>query len=162
MAFNLAITSFGQLGRTTNFHILIHMAIGSYHINRTFWLSLALSLILLSKMTKYSPKNRTFLLIKVDRLVTDTFHWYHTDPQASAVPASCLTQKFWISFPRGSQQLWNVGIGLWCDPVKLVPKFMDILPNINKAMEVIIICIGTYFIVYSLYFSYSWSLQFFG
>ena len=105
MAFDLTITSLGELGRTTNFHILIHMAIGSYHINKKFRLSPALSLILLSKMTKFSPKNRTFLLIKPDMMVTDTFHWYHTDPQASAVPASCLTQKFWISFPRGSQQL---------------------------------------------------------
>ena len=47
--FKMAITSLGELGRTTNFLILIYMAIGSYHINKNFRLSPALCPILLSK-----------------------------------------------------------------------------------------------------------------
>ena len=122
MFFKMPITFFSKLEGSTNFHILIYMPIGSYHINKKFRLSPALSLILLSKMTKFSPKNRTFLLIKPDMMVTDTFHWYHTDPQASAVPASCLTQKFWISFLSRSQQLCSLRIlGAWdCYNPKLV------------------------------------------
>ena len=40
------------------------MAIGSYHININFRLSRALSAILLSKMTNFSPKNLRFFAVK--------------------------------------------------------------------------------------------------
>ena len=57
-------------------------------------LSRALSPNLLSKMTEFSPKNLTFLLIKPFWVVPATFQWYHTDPRVSAVAGSYLTQNF--------------------------------------------------------------------
>ena len=71
--FKLAITSSGELGGTPNFYIVIYMPIGSCHINEKFGLSRALFPILLSKITKISPKNLTFLPIKFDRVITDNF-----------------------------------------------------------------------------------------
>ena len=85
------------------------MPIRSYHINEKFGLSRALFPILLSKITKISPKNLSFLPIKFDRVVTDNFWYYHSDPQASAVPGGYLTQKIWIDFWTASQPLCSGG-----------------------------------------------------
>ena len=70
----MAVTFFRENEGSTNFHILMYMPIGSYHINKKFRLSPALSVILLSKMTKFSPKNGSFLPIKLDRVVPVTWH----------------------------------------------------------------------------------------
>ncbi len=48
---NDAVTFFRENEGSTNFHILMYMPIGSYHINKKFRLSPALSFILFSKMT---------------------------------------------------------------------------------------------------------------
>ena len=60
--------------------------------------SRALFPILLSKMTRFSPKNFTFPPIKLDRMVPATCQLYQIDPWASADVGVCLTQKFGIDF----------------------------------------------------------------
>ena len=61
-----------------------------------FRLSRALSPILLSKMTDFSPKNITFFAVKNFWAVPDTFKCYQLDPRTSADPGGCLTQKFGV------------------------------------------------------------------
>ena len=95
----------GGNGGSTNFHILIYMPIGSSHINMNFGLSRALSPILLSKMTDFSPKNITFFAVKTFWAVPDTLQCYQLDPRTSADPGGCLTQKFGVEFPRGLEPL---------------------------------------------------------
>ena len=73
MIFNLAITSLGQFGGSRNFYILMYVSIGSYHININFGLSRALCPILLSKITKFSPKNLRFFPVKIFWWVQATF-----------------------------------------------------------------------------------------
>ena len=94
MYFKLAITPLGEFGRSTYFHILIYMSIRSYHININFGLSRDLSSILLNKMTKFSPKNCTFLPIKLDMVIPATFQWYHSGSLSSAVLRTSVTQIF--------------------------------------------------------------------
>ena len=81
------------------------MAIGSSHINMNFRLSRALSPILLSKMTDFSPKNITFFAVKTFWAVPDTLQCYQLNPRTSADPGGYLTQKFGVEFPRGLEPL---------------------------------------------------------
>ena len=81
------------------------MAIGSYHININFRLSRALSAILLSKMTNFSPKNLRFFAVKTFWGVPATVHQCHIDHRASADPGSQLTPKFCPELVRGSGPL---------------------------------------------------------
>ena len=95
MFFKLLISFLRELARSTKFQISIYMSIRSYHININFRLSRALSIILLSKMTKFSPKNCTVLPIKLDMVFPATFQWYHSDPLVSAVLRTSVAQIFW-------------------------------------------------------------------
>ena len=91
--FRLAITFFSALERSTNFHILIYMSMGSYHININFGLSWHLCLNLCSKITKFSLKYFTFLPIKLDIVIPATFQWYHSGPLSSADIRMSQTKK---------------------------------------------------------------------
>ena len=70
-----------------------------------FRLSRALSPILLSKMTDFSPKNITFFAVKTFWAVPDTLQCYQLDPRTSADPVGCLTQKFGVELSRGFEPL---------------------------------------------------------
>ena len=48
--------------------------------NKKLVLPGAHSFILLSKMTEFSPKNFTFLQIKLDKVVPDTWNLWQIDP----------------------------------------------------------------------------------
>ena len=52
--------------------------------NKKLVLPGAHSFILLSKMTEFSPKNFTFLQIKLDKVVPDTWKLWQIDPWAGA------------------------------------------------------------------------------
>ena len=73
--FQLAVASMGGFGGSTNFQILIFMSIRSYHINIKSGVSWSLSPTLLSKITKFSPKNLTFMIIKLDQEVLEPWQW---------------------------------------------------------------------------------------
>ena len=87
-----------------------YMPIRSSHINMNFRLSRALSPILLSKMTDFSPKNITFFAVKTFWAVPDTLQCYQLDPRTSADPGGCLTQKFGVDLWMGSEPLCRTRI----------------------------------------------------
>ena len=96
--FELAITFFSGFEGSTNFHILMHMSIRSYHINKNSGASWSLFLILLSKSHIFSPKKLGFFSVKIFWWVLSTFQWYHSGPLLSAVLRKCQTQFFWSFF----------------------------------------------------------------
>ena len=96
--FKLLITSLGEFGRSTNFHILIFMSIRSYIININSGVRWSLFLILLSKSHIFSPKKLRFFSVKIFWWVLSTFQWYHSGPLLSAVLRKCQTQFFWSFF----------------------------------------------------------------
>merc|ERR1711863_234387 len=102
------------MGEQSSFIISSYMAIGSSHINMNFRLSRALSPILLSKMTDFSPKNITFFTVKIFWAAPDTLQCYQLDPRTSADPGGCLTQKFGAEFPRGLEPLCSIHLDLFC------------------------------------------------
>ena len=63
--FELTITFSSGFEGSTNFHILMHMPIGSYHININSGVTWILFLILLSKSDIFSPKNLRFFSVKI-------------------------------------------------------------------------------------------------
>ena len=75
-----------------------YMTIGSSHININFGLSWAHLLILLSKMTNFSPKNLCFFPVKIFWVVPANNQYYQIDPWPTAVVPSCQTQKIWSDF----------------------------------------------------------------
>ena len=79
--------------RSTDFHILIHIPIGSYHININSGVAWSLPPNLLSKITKFSTKYFTFLPIKLDMVIPATFQWYHSGPLSTAVFWTSVTQN---------------------------------------------------------------------
>ena len=98
LIFKLAITFFSGFEGSTNFHILMHMSIRSYHINKNSGASWSLFLILLSKSHIFSPKKLRFFSVKIFWWVLSTFQWYHSGPLLSAVLRKCQTQFFWVFF----------------------------------------------------------------
>ena len=91
--------------------------------------SRALFPILLSKITKFSPKNFTFSLIKLDRVVSATCQLYQIDPWASADVGACLSQNFGIYF-------WT-GVRTLCLPRYYTTKFNEMLAFLNWGIEVL-------------------------
>ena len=94
----LAVTFLGGFGRSTNFHILIHMPIRSYHININSGVGWSHFLILLSKSHIFSPKNLGFFFVKIFWVVLANNQYYQIDPWTSAVVPSYQTQKIWSDF----------------------------------------------------------------
>ena len=74
------------------------MAIGSYHINKKFRLSPAPFLILLNKMTNFSPKNHHFFGIKTFWVVREFFFYRNYDHRPTADIGKWLTQTFFSEF----------------------------------------------------------------
>ena len=94
MFLKLAITPLRGFARSTDFHILIYIPTGRYHININTGVCWSLSPNLLSKITKFSPKNLRFFPVKIFWWVPATFQSWHIDHRLTAVLKSYQTQNF--------------------------------------------------------------------